>query len=224
MRCKYCGVEVESDTFVCPLCHEKMEIDDKILPLNGMFPPKRKRQLNRKKIPLFAWYFFLSISVFIVAIVVDFCVPVGVHWSYAVGAMILYGAFLIKFVIMARTSVGVRVFWQFVAMIITGYIIATVFNEYEILLSYIVPVIIIVSIIVQSSFCVFYAKRKRSIFLSSMIISLLGFVPIILHACGQPSVLWLAITSAVLGAGALIGNIAFGNKKIAFELQKRYHL
>lgn len=223
MHCKYCGVEVESDTFVCPLCHEKMEIDDTVLPINGLFPPKRKKQAVRKKISVFTWYCFIALVLFVVSVAIDFAVTDGPHWSYAVGAGIVYGAFLIKFVIMARSSVGVRVFWQLIAMTVTGLIFGVVFNEFDIVIKYVLPSIIMVSIIVQSSFSVFYAKRKRSIFLSSMVISLLGFVPIILYACKVESELWLAIASAVLGAGALIGNIVFGNKKIAFEVQKRYH-
>lgn len=223
MRCKYCKVEVISDTFICPLCHEKMEIDETVLPPNGLFPPKRKKPSQPKRTSVFTWYCFFSLLLFIISIAIDWTIPIGVHWSYAVGAAILYGAFLIKFVIMARTSVGVRVFWQLIAMTVTGLIFGVILDGFDIVIKYLLPAIIMVSIIVQSSFSVFYAKRKRSIFLSSMVISLLGFVPLIIYGCGVASELWLAIASAVLGAGALIGNIVLGNKNIAFEFQRRYH-
>ena len=41
MRCKYCGVSIDDDSKVCPLCHELAVDDGK--ETNSNFPPKTEK-------------------------------------------------------------------------------------------------------------------------------------------------------------------------------------
>ena len=46
MRCKYCGINVDDDSKICPLCHEILEDDGK--PVNENFPPKTAASAKKR--------------------------------------------------------------------------------------------------------------------------------------------------------------------------------
>ena len=93
MRCKFCNVEVDCKTHICPLCHELLTPENDKEDLSPAFPPKTARAERRRHTHFTATNIYLAAS--FVIFVASLAVNLGLHqptkWFLMVGAVLLYG-------------------------------------------------------------------------------------------------------------------------------------
>ena len=116
MRCKFCNVEVDCKTHICPLCHELLTPENDKEDLSPAFPPKTARAERRRHTHFTATNIYLAAS--FVIFVASLAVNLGLHqptkWFLMVGAVLLYGFLTMRNTVMSNNSAWIKAFWQIV--------------------------------------------------------------------------------------------------------------
>lgn len=220
MRCNKCNVEVKNGN-ICPLCHQKLDIDD--IKIVTDYPPKRaKQKLPLRFLPK-TIYLFVAIVTAISCIIANYCITPSVLWCWFIVATLTYGYLLIANTIYSNTEIGAKIFLQGASLIALCYIYEAIFKT-AVATSYCLPIIISFMIIVSGGLLILFFKHNRSLFVSCNLISILGFIPIILYACKVTNVLAPAIISAVFGGITLILSLGFGIKRLKEQYSKVFHM
>lgn len=222
MRCDKCNVEI-GESNICPLCHQKLDEHPNVHIVNN-FPPKQKHRPLPPKISVKNIYLIVALVLSIICILACYLVkPFTYHWCWFVFALLAYGYLLIANTIFSNSEIGAKIFMQGGFLIALGYIFDAIFVT-AIATSYLLPIIISLMIAISGLNLIIFYKHNRSLFVSCNFISLLGFIPIILYACGVTTVLIPAIISAVLGGLTLTLSIAFGLKRLKEQFAKVFHM
>lgn len=225
MRCKYCNIEIESKTKICPLCHEKLEDIDESLPL--AYPEKKSKRHVHRHFTLGKIYTFVSLIVFLLSITVNYLTDKRILWCYIVGAVLLYGLILIKNTVLSRNSVGIKVLVQTVCIFLLFVVIETVTatTSTHWALNYAMPIIHLISTIVLTVLVACSISKNRNNLISVMAFSFLGFLPIILYfATDIVTVLWPAISTCVLSVIAILSTVIFGHNELKNEFKRKFHI
>lgn len=220
MRCDKCNIEVTCDTVICPLCHEKLT-DRTPEPLK--FPKKQPAKHIHKHFTVKTIYLFISMIIFLICLTVNYMTATDYLWCYIVGLTLAYGFFLICHTIESRFSVGVKIIMQLGVIVLLLYLTQLILGEFVWITDYAMPIVLIISILVEGGFVIFQALHNRSSFISAIVISLFGYVPIILYAADVTGIFWMAITSAIVASVCIIGALTFGLTDIGAEFKKKFH-
>lgn len=220
MRCKKCNIQVDCNTIICPLCHEKLSERE---PLPMAFPVKTPKKPIHTHFTVETIYLFVSLLVFVTCITVNYLTSTTILWCYVVGLGLAYGYFLIKHTIFSHYSVGVKIFWQLIVIIGVMFLTQFIININGWMQEFVLPILLIISIIIQATFIIVQAKIYRANFLSAILISVLGFIPISLWGLNIVDTLWPQLTCALVSSVSLIGIISFGLTDIREEISKKFH-
>lgn len=224
MRCKYCGIEIDSKTKICPLCHEKLEDYDETLP--EVFPAKKPKRHIHSHFTLGKIYTFSSIIVFLISVTVNYLTDKRVLWCYIVGAILLYGLFIIKNTILSRNSIGVKVLGQTISVFLLFWIIQEITATRSSLwaINYGMPIIHIVSTIVLTVLVACSISKNRNNLISVLMFSILGIIPAILYFTGVTTVMWPAIIDGILSIIAILSTFIFGHSELKNEFRRKFHI
>ncbi|MDE6614348.1 MAG: hypothetical protein K2K24_02450 [Clostridia bacterium] len=239
MRCKYCNVEIGCKSKICPLCHEKLHIDSKVdLPLDAndelpnAYPPKKREKVPVKKRLLSPASLYLSIALalFILCVAINLRLTPNIYWFAFVGAVLVYGFILIKHTVLSNNSIGIKIFWQAVAIFVI--LIALNYLVKDQIVNYItnwvwnwgLPAIFIVSTLVVGIYTSVAFHKWHSVIIDALAVSALGFIPIILYACGVVDKPVLSIICACLSSIGIIFCAILGRKTLISEFKKKFHV
>lgn len=231
MRCKYCKIEIEGQTTVCPLCQEKLRKDEPERQEAPFYPPKVPR--NEKKHTHFTFtnvYLVSSVILFFISLAVALTVTPQVQWFWLVALLALYGYVLVRNTVMSSHSIGVRVFLQaflISALLLSAHRIFEPFNgeQPNWALEFGLPCVLLISELVMTVLTAVFAKRKPSVLLDCVSISaILGFIPLILFGAGVISDPLLSAICGAISMISIICCIGFGRRELAEELKKKLHM
>lgn len=230
MRCKHCGVEVEFDTKICPICHEKLTLNsDEKLP--SVYPPREPSVTPSKFKPSFnSVYLSLSLIIFIVALVLNLTLLPQVKWIFLVCGLLLYGFLLIHNTILSANSVGVKAFVQLVMLLLLLYLSEIIVKDLHPektafwILDIGLPVLISLSLIAVCISTVFVYKQKKALLFDIIWLSLLGYVPIILYACKEITNPVASIVCASLSTVLILGTSIIFRKQLKDEVLRHFHI
>lgn len=221
MRCEKCNVQI-GDNNICPICHSKL--DENKVTINNNYPPKQKPRPLPPKISVKNIYLIVAVAIAAICILTCYLVkPLTYHWCWFVVAILVYGYLLIANTIFSHSEIGAKIFLQGASLIALSYIFDAVFGT-KIATDYSLPIIISLMIITAALNLIIFYTHNRSLFVSCIFMSLLGFLPIILYVSNMTAMLVPAIIPAVLGGITLTFDIAFGIKKLKEQLSKVFHL
>lgn len=229
MRCKYCGVEVDDDSKICPLCHELLEDDG--APTHVNFPPKTPASMKRKKPSRFS---FNNVYIAVSALILILCIPLNlvltpdVMWFSIVIAVLLYGYLTVVNTVMSNSSLWIKIFCQIVMICLILWAAQSVLNPLmgernNWLLDFALPIILTLSVIALGVTAARLMDKEPSLLVDNLLISLIGFLPIILYAAGAiDEIVPTAVCTSVCML-SLIGFIAFARDELWAEIVRRFH-
>ncbi len=221
MRCNYCNVDI-GDNNICPLCHKKVD-ENSAIQIKTEYPKKQAKRPLPLKVSPKNIYLIIAIIASIVSILICYLTPTTTLWCWFMVAVFAYGYLLIGNTIFSNSEIGTKIFLQGSCLIALGYIYEAIFKT-TVATSYILPIVITFMIIVSSAMLTIFYKHNRSLFVSCCLMSLLGFLPIILYACKVTTTLVPPVISAVTGGSALILSLTFGFKKLKEQFEKVFHI
>lgn len=230
MRCKNCGVEVEFDTKICPICHEKLYLNaDEQLP--SVYPPRKHRVASSKFKPSFnSVYLSFSLIIFIVSLVLNITLFPQVKWTILVCIILVYGFLLIHNTILSANSVGVKAFVQLVMLFLLLYISQIIMKDLHPdktsfwILDIGLPVLICLSLIAVCISTVFVYKQKKALLFDIIWLSLLGYIPLILYACKEITNPVASIVCACLSTILILATIIIYRKQLKDEVLRYFHI
>ncbi len=231
MRCKYCNIEVGCESKICPLCHEKLQIDESVdLPM--AYPPKKREKVPVKKKLLSpgSLYTSIALTVFTLCLAINLRLTPTIYWFAIVGAVLIYGLILTKHTILSNNSIGIKIFWQAVAifaiLLALNYLLKHQISNY--IKNWVwdlgLPVILIVSTLVIGIYTAIAFHKWHSVIIDALTVSALGFLPVILYGCGVVHNPVMSIISACLSSAGIIFCSILGRKTLISEFKKKFHV
>ncbi|MDE7079919.1 MAG: hypothetical protein K2O95_07385 [Clostridia bacterium] len=239
MRCNYCNIEIGCKSKICPLCHEKIRLDTSVdLPLEeheelpAAYPSKKREKVPVKKKLLSPGSIYLSIAltVFMICVAINLRLTPTIYWFAFVGAVLVYGLILTKHTILSNNSIGIKIFWQAVAifaiLIALNYLVKDQISHY--IHNWVwdlgLPVILIVSTLVVGIYTAIAFHKWHSVIIDALAVSALGFIPVILFGCGVVVNPVMSIICACLSSVGIIFCGILGRKTLISEFKKKFHV
>ncbi len=228
MRCKFCNVEVDCKTHICPLCHELVTPDEGD-ELSPAFPPKTAKAEKKKHTHFTLSNVYLAVSViaFITCLAVNFGLHQQTRWSLMVGAVLLYGFLTMRNTVMSNNSAWIKAFWQIVMIVLILWLAQIVFDDVMEdtywLLDLALPIVIMLSVLTLGVISCAVVRRNKALLYDTLFLSLIGFVPIILFAFGLVRKVLASAICAGFCAAVIVCVIIFARKEILEEMERRLH-
>lgn len=229
MRCKFCNIEVDCKSHICPLCHEKLESSENDKKTDYAFPPKCEKNIKKqvRHFTLSNIYIAVATIIFIVCIAVNIGLNHPVNWFWLVGAVLVYGFLTYRNTIMSSNSAFIKTFWQIVMisliMWLTQVLFKPVLDDINWLFDFVLPTVIMVSVLTIGIISCVVVKKDTSLLYDTLFVSLIGFLPIILYAVGVIESVIASAICAGLCAVIIVCVIVFARKEIIAELSRRFH-
>ena len=227
MRCKYCGVSIDDDSKICPLCHELAVDDGK--KTNSNFPPKtEKLRKTGSRVNFHNLYISIAILVAGICVALNMTLTPGVYWFTIVMAVLAYGYLTVANTVMSNSSIWIKIFWQILMITLILWAAQSALNSWfdestNWLLDYALPVILGISVIALSVTAASLIRKEPSLLVDNLLISLIGFLPIILYAANViESVIPAAICAGLCGV-SIMCFIAFARDELWAEIVRRFH-
>lgn len=231
MHCKYCGVRVDDNVLVCPLCHEKLDGYDEEKP--SLYPEKQVLLVKKKHTHMTFnnLYLGISLAVFLTSLAVNFTLTPNVQWCWLTILIAMYGYLLVKNTILANTSIAVKVLLQCIMIVALLFGFSAVFEKWDpmahplyFISEYAFPLTIGIGNLVMVIFTCIRAKKHPAILVDCLFLLLLGLIPIILYAFYLLEILWPSLIVAVFSGVSMLLCVALGHKDIKEEFQKKFHM
>lgn len=223
MRCKYCNVELYGDNNICPLCHNKIEENNNEELKKPYYPPKQKHKKNIYIYKINSFYIILSLAIFLICITINYLTSTNILWCYMVGIVLFYGYILFRHTIQSHSGVGSKIFIQGLSIWAVLAVFNTQIDSDLFIFNYALPIIIALSIIVQVICLLILFKKDRSLFLSTITLSICGFLPIILYGIKISNILLPSLLTAVLSSIVIITTFILGYKDIKNQAKRLFH-
>lgn len=228
MRCKYCGVDIDCKTKICPLCHEKLDQQDSTLP--QIYPPKTAPTKKRKWSAIWIYTLICAI-VFIPSLAINLIVTPNIHWFWIVFSLAIYGYIVVYNTILSSHSAGSKILIQATFGVAFIFVIYAVFKNLDPLISQkqwifdlAVPLVIAISILTMFIMSLALSKRNTSLLLDCVFLSFTGYLPLIFQASKLVTNPILTYVCAVLCSLSIIICTIVGRKQLYTELKKRFHI
>lgn len=228
MRCKFCNVEVDCKTHICPLCHELVTPEEGEN-LSPAFPPKTAKAEKKRHTHFTATNIYLasSLIVFIVCLAVNLGMKQHTHWFLMVGAVLLYGFLTMRNTVMSSNSAWIKAFWQIVMISLILWLAQTIFDDVMSdtfwLLDLALPIIIMLSVLTLGIISCVLVKRNKALLYDTLFLSLIGFFPLILFAFGLVHKVLASAICAGFCAAVIVCVVIFARKELVEEMERRLH-
>ena len=229
MRCKFCNVEVDCKTHICPLCHELIAPEAQDETLTPAFPPKTRKSERRKHthFTLTNIYLATAVIIFLVCLAVNLGLKQHPNWFLMVGAVLLYGFLTIRNTVMSNNSAWIKAFWQIVMVVLILWLAQVIFDDVMTdtywLLDLALPLIIMISVLTLGIISCAVVRRNKALLYDTLFLSLIGFVPIILYAVGLVQKALVSAICAGLCAAVIACVLIFARKEFLEEMERRLH-
>ena len=219
MKCDNCDVIVEDSLINCPLC--KTKISDKNNYENGFYPSYNKFNILRLRYNLF----ILSASLTcIVSTILNIFIFNNTFWSLLIIGTSFYIWFFINHTIHSNSSLGERVFCNFLVVSIILFISDQIIGTGSLSLDYIIPILVI-GILFSINMIVFIYKFKwKDYFVYHIIFSLICISSFIYYLFLETSITWAWLIAIYFSILSLLFMSVRFYKKLKIEIQKRLHI
>jgi hypothetical protein len=219
--CKKCNVYVSGKGQQCPLCFSNLtsaDKDDK----PACYPDIKEN--SGKSNFLFRLFLFLSIATSLVSLFINLFFWSGILWSLIVIAAISLLWETIWVLILSKKNAGLKIIGQMLVVLILMITIDAVTGWKEWSIGIVAPFVIITSTFAMA--IILYIKRAkwREYMLFQFIITINGFIPVILYWCGFAKIILPGAVAALYSLLTLIGMLIFAEKQFKNELKKRFHV
>lgn len=219
--CNSCRVSIDNPLEHCPLCfaHLTQKDNEPELPSYPALLQQAERYHLVRRILIMA-----SLTVAVVCLTINLLDFQGVWWSLIVIGNILYMWVAVRTAVKTRAKLGYNVLIQAVSLAILMVVIDWFSGHNNWALNYAVPFLFITATLSITVIIIVRRMDARSFILYFFLTALIGFIPILLVAVGEVTVLWPSLVSAIYSGLSLISLFIFADRTTKQELKKRFHL
>lgn len=227
MRCKYCGIDVDDDSKVCPLCHELLTDDGAETHAN--FPPRTEKvKKSGSRITFSNLYIAIAVIVVGVCVALNLSLTPEVYWFTIVVAVLAYGYLTVVNTVMSNSSIWIKIFWQILMICLILWAAQSVLNPLfeernNWLLDFALPIILGISVLALGITAASLMSKEPSLLVDNLLISLIGFLPIILYAADVIDEVVPSAVCAGLCALSIVCFVAFARDELWDEIIRRFH-
>jgi hypothetical protein len=224
MRCEYCKIEIEGNVGICPLCHEVLS-DERGTITKFPLPDKTKKKPKTRTKVILGYVFIVSL-VSLRCLFINVSIPlIGMYqWWIIVAGTLFYGVFLFRNTIFSYLSAGQRTFWQFIYLLGFMYAVEAVFGLPPFVTAYGLPLVCFTAVSTIFLYILIAKKYVRQNTTSVILLSVLGFLPLIFYFTRVTAVLWPALVSGSVSAAAALFTVIFSRKYLADEFERKFHM
>jgi hypothetical protein len=219
--CEKCGINIRGTEQRCPLCFSALEAIDDEAESTG-YP--ELRTFSAKGSFLVRLFVFFSVAGSLTCLLINLLCWQGVLWSLIVVTGLLLVWKTVGLMILSRRNVGLKVIAQTVAVLLLLITIDAVTGWNQWSIGIVTPFVIIAATCVMT--IVLYVKRAkwREYMLFQLVITINGFIPVILALCGLTKIVWPGAVGALYSLLTFVGMLLFANRQFKSELKKRFHV
>lgn len=219
--CEQCGVSVNNPMERCPLCYTQLTQKDSLpeLPSYPDILSQAERYNLVRRILVMA-----SLTVSAVCLTINIFTGHRIWWSLIVIGNILYMWIAISTAVRKRAKLGHNILIQAISLSALMVLIDWFSGHNNWALNYVVPFLLITATLSITVIIILRRMDARSFILYFFLTALIGFLPLLLVAVGQITVLWPALVSALYSGLSLISLFIFADRATKQELKKRFHL
>ncbi len=223
--CEKCKVSISTKTNICPLCHNRIKIDEKAKITYLDYEPLKDKYTKTAII-------ISSIAPFLIvaSLVLNLFVFKSSYWSVIAIAGIIYFWLLGLLTFNKRINMPVKL----IAHVITISLILIIINMFaskELVIknitwaiSYAIPLVIF-TFTAFINFIMFTTKQRlKDFLLYQLVLCLLGFIPLIILMWGIAKPLYPSILTAFYSYSTILYLIVYSKNIIKEEFKKRFHL
>jgi hypothetical protein len=214
-------VSIANPVDCCPLCFSSLTQKDNEPEMSSY--PALLEQAERYII-LQRVLVMLSLAVSVVCLTVNILTYSGLLWSLIVIGNILYIWVAISTAVKKRARIGFNVLIQALCLAALLVLIDFLSGRSNWALNYVVPFLFVTATMSITVITIVKRLDTRSFILYFFLIALLGFIPILLLALKQATVLWPSLVSAMYSGLSLVSLFVFAYRATKQELRKRFHL
>ena len=143
-------------------------------------------------------------------------------------AVLAYGYLTVANTVMSNSSIWIKIFWQILMITLILWAAQSVLNPLfdesaNWLLDIALPVILGISVVALGITAASLIRKEPSLLVDNLLISLIGFLPIILYAANViESVIPAAICAGLCGL-SIVCFVAFARDELWAEIVRRFH-
>ncbi len=219
MRCENCNITVNSPGNNCPICGkylpETNDEKDTVYPnIEGV-----KHRIKNKRLKIFL---FITIISTITISIVNMFTPHRYLWGIIPIAGVWLALLVFGVPITKKRITSSMIILDNIAISIFLIIVDVTLGQNGWAMSYVVPFVLSGSALVVTIIVMFTKMTWKEFYLFQMAIVVICFIPIIARSFFN-FVLWPSIISAAYGLITILAMIIFGDKKLKYEIKKRFH-
>lgn len=229
--CRECNIDIDTNRVTCPFCRdildEKNDDKTKMEKYESYKETPYKNHMVRKI------FMFISLIAIFVCILVNFLTFNGSYWSLLVVGGIIYSWVLIRFTIISRQNIALKLLLQAIAIGILLFFIQVQNQSVHWLMPYALPFIIVATILSITLLIFIKIMRYKDYMLYLIMVALLGIIPLILcfvestqflFMVGGKLIIWPSIVSCSYAGFTILGMFVFGERATKQEFIKRFHV
>lgn len=219
MRCENCNIKVDSQSNNCPLCGKYIENNDK----RDLSYPNIEEIKHRIKIKSLKMFLFISIVSTITIFIINMLTPHKYMWGITPIAGVWLALLVFGIPITKKKITPSMIILDNIAISIFLIIVDINLGYSGWAMSYVVPFILCGSALIVTIIVMYTKMTWKEFYLFQMAIVVICFIPIIARAYFD-FVFWPSIISAAYGLVTILAMIIFGDKKLKYEIKKRFHV
>lgn len=221
-HCDLCGVEVDTNKNICPLCYNQLvEISKKQTP--ELYATDTEKQQKKSKILLAKIFFALSLIVVCVTGYINYATKTK-PWSVVVLVGILYLWVTIAHTIISRSTPFKKIFLQIASLSVLLFTTNQIFSSNDWLVCYVYPALACTTGLILAFIVAVSKKRKTYIYSFCSIDFVLGLVSAILLLLKLDSFKLINQINIIFLALCIAMYLIFAGKIIKTEFVRKFHI
>ena len=230
-HCRECNIDIDTNRVTCPFCRDILDdIDDKKTVMETYEAYKETPYKNHTVRKIFL---FISLVAIFVCVLVNFLTFSGSFWSLFVVGGILYLWILIRFTIMSRQNIALKLLLQAIGIGLILFFIQIDNRSVHWLMPYALPFMMVATTLAITLLIFIKIMRYKDYMLYLIMVALLGIIPLILcfvettqylFMVGDKLIIWPSIVCCSYAGFTILGMFVFGERATKTEFIKRFHV
>lgn len=216
--CENCGVTIENNLPLCPLCKGETVVRGDDYELD--FPAAPALGKSRVQTRLFV---FFTLAVVVASVAVDLLIRDSAHWSYIGAGALVYLLLSIRYIRKSRRNIGLLLLIQILGISLLSFFVDLATGYYKWSMNYVIPFVIISAAGLLTFVLWARPRRFRDYILYQLGISVIGVGFSLYAMLDKSTVMWTGVVGIAYSLLTIVGVVVFSARKTRHELHKRFH-
>ena len=230
-HCRECNIDIDTNRVTCPFCRDIL--DEKNNEKTKMESYESYKESPYKNHTVRKIFLFISLIAIFVCVLVNFLTFSGSFWSLFVVGGIFYLWILIRFTIMSRQNIALKLLLQAIGIGLILFFIQIENRSVHWLMPYALPFMMVATTLAITLLIFIKIMRYKDYMLYLIMVALLGIIPLILcfvettqylFMVGDKLIIWPSIVCCSYAGFTILGMFVFGERATKAEFIKRFHV